>query len=464
MKAPRQKGQTKQAQKSKKSTKRTTTQGSEHEPIGGFEGVIDPVVGGIYYAWWAGETTSWYRVVILPYSGDGDWKEVGITGNLFSSGLRKEIPNCFVVNLATDAGEEESLTWAEGYQDGGPKVWARKFPCLFLHDPLVIPSSDHEFVLDDKAEVLAFRPAQQLRHLSTILPPEQSKAGVDAHKGLARDFVARLGAIRAKQNPIPEQETQDSVRAQAPSTEDQQHPNTTTSVESKDSTCPSPGSDVHDLQHHSSENYQLVSGDEHSDISDRRGLTARNPRVSLPSYLGSSLSGRSHSMQGADLDQRADTSRYQSVTSTTSTTHGPSTNGREGVQSSAESSAYQAASRQSQPMALKSQGVCSPSSLQQPSSTSQPAVCTSQIPRALAGEPRGPTALRPIRPRKEDEKHSDGLPEQNRASGLRNTANTVGKDAVSNSTGQTCWAPSYSAMLQQPWRSPNEGGSRPENR
>lgn len=372
-----------------------------------------------------------------------------------------------MVKLATNAKQKDWLTWAEGYQDGGPKIRERKFPCLFLHDPLVIPSSNQDFVLGDKAEVLAFRTAQYLRHRSTILPPGQSKAGVDAHEGLARDFEARLGAIRAKQNPVPEQEDRDNVRAQAPSTEDQQHPNTTTSVESKDTPCPSPASDVHDLQHQSSENYQLVSGDEHSNISDRRGLTAWNPRVSLPSQLGSSLSGRSHSMQRAGLDQRANMSTYHSITSTTSTAHEPSPNGREGGQLSAESSASQAASRQSQPMALKSQSVCSPFALQQSSSTSQPAVRTSQSPRAasaLAGEPRGPTALRPIRPRKEDEKHSDGPPQQNRASGLRNTANTVGKDAVSNSTGQTSWAPSYSAMLRQPWRSPSKGGSRPENR
>ncbi|KAK7731195.1 hypothetical protein SLS63_005470 [Diaporthe eres] len=96
----------------------------DQELGGSFEGVIDPVVGEVYHAWWENEPRSWYLVVILPYLGDGDWKEVGITGNLFTSGLKKEIPNCFkVVKVTTDSGKEAlRLTWAEGYQDGGPKM------------------------------------------------------------------------------------------------------------------------------------------------------------------------------------------------------------------------------------------------------------------------------------------------------------------------------------------------------
>lgn len=462
---PQQKGQAKPAQKAKKTAKRN--QGFDREPVGLFKGVINPIVGEIYHAWWDGETqSSWYLVVILPYSGDTEWKEIGLTGSLFRSGLRKEIPSCFKeAKVATDAGQEAlKLMWADGYQDGGSKVRTRKFPCLFLHDPLEIPNADQEFALDDKAEVLAFRSAQQLRHRSTILPPGQSMAGVDAHQSLARDFEVRLGAIRAKQKKsASEQRNEDNVCAQASLKEDQHHPNATTPVKPKESSRPPSSSEVRDLHHHSSESYLSTLGNGQRGISDRYGLTAWNPRVSLPSQLGNSLSGsyRSsyRSSQSAGLDQRADRSTYHSVPPTTSTTHRPSSGRSEGGHSVAESSAPQAASRQAQPMTLKPHNVCSPLVLQKTSTNQSPRATS-----AFAGERRGPTALRPFGSQKEDEKKSDGPHLHNRASGLRKAVNMMEKDAVPSSAGLTSWTSSYSAMLRQPWRSPVKGGSRPENR
>lgn len=430
MKNAAQNGQTKPAQKAKKSAKPRTNQGSGHEPVGFFEGVIDPVVGEIYHTWWDGETRSWYLAVILPYSGDGDWAELGITGNLFTSGLRNEIPNCFnVAKVATDAGQDAfKLSWAKGYQDGGSKVRARKFPCLFLHDPLEIPKADQEFALSDKAEVLAFRTAHQLRHRSTILPPGQSKAGVDKHQDLARDFEARLEAIRAKQNPAPAQEDEDNLNAQSSLMKDQL-PNATASIESKDSPCTSPAFDAQFLQHHSDESNLSMLGDGHRDISGQHGPTAWNPRVSLPSHLENSWGDRYRSIQSADLDQRANRGAHHSVTPTT--THHPSPIGREDGRLSAEPWASQAASRPSQPMTLKSQNVGSPFALQQ-SSSQRPRAAS-----AIAGQPRGPTALRPFRPLEETEKRSDGPIQQDRASGLRKAVSTMDRDAVPNSAGHT---------------------------
>ncbi|KAG6363621.1 hypothetical protein INS49_008722 [Diaporthe citri] len=330
------------SQRKRRSAKKKADAKSGQDLVGSFKGVIDPVVGEVYHAWWDAEPRSWYPVVILPYLGDGDWKEVGITGNLFTSGLKKEIPNCFkVVKATTDSGKEASrLTWAEGYQDGGPKVRARKFPCLFLHDPLTIPSADQEFVLGHTAEVLAFRTAQQLRQRSTVLDPGLSKTGVDANKGLARDFEARLRAIRAKQNPTPEQEIEDNVGMGALSVrdqhqqdqqqQDQQYLNATNSVEAKESPCASPASNAQDHHHHSTGNDLFMPGDGHD-------LATRNPRVSLPSRLGNASSGQYGSSQGAVFDQIAERGAYPSVTSTTSTTHSPSPNGEECNQSRAKS-------------------------------------------------------------------------------------------------------------------------------
>ena len=349
-------------------------------------------------AWWDAEPRSWYLVVILPYSGDGDWRKVGITGNLFNSGLKNAIPNCFkVARIPTNSGQEAlRLLWAEGYQDGGPKIRARKFPCLFLHDPLRIPSAEQEFVLGDEAEVLAFRSAQQLRHRSTILAPGLARIGVDAYQGLARHFEARLGEIRAKHNPAPEQEVEDNAGMQDSSMQDEQHPSATTSVEAKKSPYPSP-SDVQDLHHHGSGSDFSMPGDGHRGTSACFGLATRNPRVSVPSHVGDSLIGRSGSRNSADFDQRSDSSTYHSATPTTSTAHRPSPNDEEcGGRSSAETWKSQATSRQSQPMKNRSQNKGSPPAEQESPSTSQTAASPSPSPSpgaALSDQRVQPSAM-----------------------------------------------------------------------
>lgn len=446
------------SQKQRKSATKKADLNDDQELVGSFEGIIDPVVGEVYQAWWEAEPRSWYLVVILPYSGDGDWKEVGVTGNLFTSGLRKEIPNCFKVDkVTTGSGEGASrLTWAEGYQDGGPKVWARKFPCLFLHAPLKVPSADQEFVLGHRAEVLAFRTAQQLRHRSTKLPPGLSAIGVDAYKDLAQDFEARLRAIRAKQKSPEKEVIKDNTDVQASSTKGQQQHHSTTSAKTNGPAC----SD-------STESNLLIPVDRHQDtLEDCYGLAARNPRVSLPSQLVNGLSGRYCSSESTDLDRRPDRSTYHSVPPTTETTYRPSPNSGEGDQSRSEPRTSGTASRQVHPVALKSQSADPQfSTLQKSSPTSQTAAPTSERPRAasaFAGESRGPTALRPFHARNRKETHVGRPPHQDRASGLRNTVNALERDAVPNGAGKTAWPSSYPEVLRQPWRNPGEGGRRPD--
>ncbi|KAJ0119746.1 hypothetical protein J7T55_013950 [Diaporthe amygdali] len=208
--------------------------------------ITDPVVGEVYQAWWDGEDTGWYLVVILPYSGDSDWKEVGMTGSLFTSGLAKEIPNCFkVVKTATNSGQEISrLTWAQGFQDGGPRVRSRKFPCLFLHPPLEIPTADQRFEIDAKAKVLAFRTAHQLRHQSTIHSISLDTRGIEAYQGLAREFKARLKEIRAKHDSAPGRGVDDGSSMGTPSMKDRQRPNDTASVENMEDTGLSTDSNI----------------------------------------------------------------------------------------------------------------------------------------------------------------------------------------------------------------------------
>jgi hypothetical protein len=276
-------------------------QESRHEPS---KGIIHPVVGEVYYAWWDFHPSGWYLVVVLPYLGDGDWKEVGITGNLFNSGLRDNIPECF--NVLQDSKKEERLAWAEGYEDDGPKVSARKFPCLFLHRPLKIPTADQEFTLGDTAEVLAFRTAQQLRHRSTILPPGLSIM-VDAFQGLARDFETRLRAIQAKQNPASEQGVEDNVQASL--LQDQQYPKATDCVESMQYPHPSSTSGVQDPRHYVTASDLSRPEDRYGESSDPHELAPRNPRVSFPSDLRNGLIGRYGSSRSPDLIETTRTHR-----------------------------------------------------------------------------------------------------------------------------------------------------------
>lgn len=433
-----------------------SAQTSDHEPAGVFRGVIDPAVGKVYHAWWngePGEPSLWYPVVILPYSGDCDWKEVGLTGNIFTSGLGKEIPTCFKTVKVAKGAEEKSLrlTWAEDYEDRGPEVRSRKFPCLFLHPPLEIPNAGEEIVLGPQDELLAFLPAKDLRHQSTDLPSPLCYAALDAYKGLVQAFQARLEAIRAK-HAASEQEAGKAFCAQASPTRGQQQPDATVSAKVLGLPDTFPRYDDQEL-HPSIEHNLPMPGHGRRDGSDDYGLDAQDPRESLQVQLKNNSGGRFHNVQSADLDRRANMSTNRSVTSTTSSTHRPSPNGREGSHSNAEPWASQVASRQVQLMGSESQNVSSPFALQQ-SSSQRPRAAS-----AIPGGTRGPTALRPTQPLIETEKRSDGPIQQDKSSGLRKAVNTADRDAVPKSAGHTSWGSPY----PQPWRSPDTGGRRPEN-
>lgn len=388
--APRQEGL-----KTEKSARKRTAKEPNRKPLGMFEGIIDPAVGEVYHAWWnsvpkQNDVSTWYPVVILPYSGDCDWEEVGLSFNFWTSELAEELPACFkVAKVTTDARETSlRLTWAQGYQDGGPKVRSRKFPCLFLHPPLKIPSADKEWKLGSQDRVLAFLPAEDLRHRSTNLGPPVVYLVLKEYEGLVQAFETRLRAIRAKR-AASEQEAGQRFPLRTPSMHDQQRPGVTPLVKASRSYDPFLRSDVQELPS-STEGGLSMLGD-----GRRYRLTRRDPRFWAD--FENSYDGKYPRIQGTDLNQTANMSLYRSVMPTTGTTYRPSPNGSEGGQlnggegdqSSAEPRASRVASRQAQPMGSGSQNVDSPFALQQPSSTSQTAACTSQNPRA-ALKRRGP--------------------------------------------------------------------------
>lgn len=353
---------------------------SDNEQASMFEGVIDPIVGEVYQAFWDAEPRSWYLAVVLPYSGSGDWKEIGIRGNLFTSGLAEEIPSCFkVVKVAKDSEEKAPrLTWAKGYEDGGPHVRGRKFPCLFLHSPLEIPPADQELAIGHKVEVLAFRTAQQLRHRSTALPPTVCKDGVNAYQGLATDFEARLKtvrAIRAKQDPAPGKEVQDAIGGGASSIHDQQQADNIISVRATED--PSLPVDFHvgaDLLGHNIRDRLTKTENGQGELSDHSGLAHRNPRVSLPSYDVNSFIGIYGSSNGDNVNQTADRNAYYAPMPLSRSTPGLCVaHGGEAGPSKAKFLPSKAASREEQPKEMMKQQGTWPYGWQITSSTNQTA-------------------------------------------------------------------------------------------
>lgn len=427
--------------KSRQEVQAKPAQNPGHKPS---EGVIDPVVGQIYHAWWD-SNESWFSVVVLPYLGDGNWKEVGITGNLFSSALRNDIPGCFKrAKVTTDSGEDVSkLMWAEGYQDDGRKVNSRQFPCLFLHPPLRIPSADQEFILDHKTEirVLAFRAVQQLRHPSTNLPQGTDMMGVLAYQDLTRDFEARLRAIQGKQNPTPEQENE--VNGQASLLPDRQHSKPITSVESTESPRLSPRPGV--AQHNSTKSNISTSGNGSRDNPDPHTLVAQSSRVSSPNHLSrfliSDRDSRPLTMEGHDsLQGQADLSNGRRAKRSNITGPFPGSRGRSneiGITS-------QLFDRSRQGTGVRSGDSQGPRAAEAADFSSPEAT-------RRTGEGRGPTALRTSN-WKGNASHIEEVPQQVNIPRGRHSADTVERDAVPNGAGKTTWPSSYSATLRQPWR------------
>lgn len=103
-----------------------------------FEGVTDPIVGQLYRAWYRGD--GFYAALMLPL---GSFATVGVLGDIDGMDCLKAAPKCYRRSKGHISG------WADGYEDGGPKVRERRFPIMYLEesaslsfqDGLVIPPS-----------------------------------------------------------------------------------------------------------------------------------------------------------------------------------------------------------------------------------------------------------------------------------------------------------------------------------
>ena len=88
-----------------------------------FEGISDPIVGRLYRACFRGD--GFCAALMLPL---GSFAAVGVVGDIDSMDRLKAAPKCYRRSKGHISG------WADGYEDGGPKVRERRFPMMYIEE------------------------------------------------------------------------------------------------------------------------------------------------------------------------------------------------------------------------------------------------------------------------------------------------------------------------------------------
>lgn len=168
---------------------------SGHIPSG--EVIEEPVIGQVYQCLWNDgdglvEERVWYFVTRLPFA---DFSEIGISGHLAASQLCDEafFPSCCI--RPTD--DQGPVTWAPGFEDGGPCVKRRKIPCLFLQKGLHIPSPADEFTLPPDLPFIAWVKVNMLLREDHPHDPRQDLTGLAKGAAVVSSFKSRLASIQA---------------------------------------------------------------------------------------------------------------------------------------------------------------------------------------------------------------------------------------------------------------------------
>ncbi|KAJ4396326.1 hypothetical protein N0V93_000545 [Gnomoniopsis smithogilvyi] len=160
------------------------------------EAIVDPVIGQLCQCPWDdGDGDSiqpvWYYVTRLPF---GDYNEIGISGHLRGSPLcdKANLPSC----CKKPADGREPVTWAPGYEDGGPWVTRRKYPFLFLQDGLEIPPPGRRFPIPTDSPFTAWISVKMLRPENYYHLPEDDTTGLIEGTAVVEAFKSRLAEIQ----------------------------------------------------------------------------------------------------------------------------------------------------------------------------------------------------------------------------------------------------------------------------
>lgn len=149
--------------------------------------ITNLVVGELYLGSWhprgAPDKPDWYALVVLP---TGDFKKLGISGSISETRLSKYVPVCYKTN-----DTRTIFTWADGFEDGGPRVTKRKFPVMYFDDDQTIPSKGD--LPAPSPDYLDWLPISRLRTFCEYGPESVPARGYDA----ALSFYSRLRAAKS---------------------------------------------------------------------------------------------------------------------------------------------------------------------------------------------------------------------------------------------------------------------------
>lgn len=95
------------------------------------EDVASPVAGEIYRVMLDSLNLGFAAVILPP----GDFNAIGISKSLCETTLKDSIPKCY----RYDEKNMEILGWEKDYDDDGPKVIDREFPCMLFNTHTLIP-------------------------------------------------------------------------------------------------------------------------------------------------------------------------------------------------------------------------------------------------------------------------------------------------------------------------------------
>ncbi|GKU20778.1 unnamed protein product [Fusarium langsethiae] len=148
---------------------------------------LDLVPGNVYIIWWF-ETKQWFAGLLIPPQ---NLESVGIHNSLEKLAIFKTLPACYQYDTSS-----KSLSWAEGYEDGGPKSSERYYPFIFF-EGFKFPNDCHQAWIQ----------------MDNIKPWDDDKTVYIEHRDQAVKFIRerREGKKLESQRPEIEAEISDSM-------------------------------------------------------------------------------------------------------------------------------------------------------------------------------------------------------------------------------------------------------------
>ncbi|RGP80097.1 hypothetical protein FLONG3_1868 [Fusarium longipes] len=95
---------------------------------------LELIPGNVYVIWWF-ETKQWFAGLLIPPQ---NLESVGIYDSFEDMEIFKTIPSCYQYDSSS-----KSLSWANGYEEGGPRSSERYYPFIFF-EGFQFPDSCHK--------------------------------------------------------------------------------------------------------------------------------------------------------------------------------------------------------------------------------------------------------------------------------------------------------------------------------